>query len=78
MAGEVNLQRMKQRHKCFLRYKQLNTFHYPYHVDKCLDSELSTFLLVSRYIIFNKFDEHIQLHMVMIYTGAISDQGPQG
>ena len=40
-------------------------------------SEPSTFLLVNRYIIFNKFDKHIQLHMLMIYTGAISGQGPR-
>ena len=67
--------RNKQTNKYFLHYKQLNTFDHPYHIHKYLDSEFSTFLLVNRYIIFNKFDEHIQLHMVMIYTGAVPGQG---
>ena len=35
-----------------------------------------TILLVNRNIIFNKFDKHIQLHMIMICTGALSGQGP--
>ena len=47
-------------------YKQLNTFDHSYHIHKYLDSEPSTFLLVNRHIIFNKFDKHIQLHMIMI------------
>ena len=63
--------------KYFLHYTQLNTFDYPYYIQKYLDSEPSTFLLVNRCIIFNKFDKHIQLHMIMTYTGALSGQGPQ-
>ena len=50
--------------------KQINIFYvksdHPYHIHKYLDSEPSTFLLVNRYIIFNKFVKHIQLHMIMI------------
>ena len=67
MTGEVQSQRLKQTKKCFFFcYKQLNTFtEYKY-----LDIEPSTFLLVNRYIIFNKFDNDIQLHMI-IYTGAL-------
>ena len=41
-----------------------------------LYSESST-LLVNRYIIFNKSDKHIQLHIIVIYTGALPGQGPQ-
>ena len=67
----------KQTNKYFLHQKQLNTFDHPYHIHKYLDSEPSTFLLVNRYIIFNKFVKHIQLHMIMIYTGALPGQGPQ-
>ena len=59
----------------FLHYKQLNTFDHPYQIHKYLDSEPSTFFLVNRYIIFNKFDKHIQLHMIMIYIGALHGQG---
>ena len=77
MIGEVNPQRLKQTNKYFLCYKQLNTFDHPYYIHKCLDSEPSTFLLVNRYIIFNKFEKDIQLHMIMIYTGALSGQGLQ-
>ena len=77
MTGEVNFQRFKQTSKYFLHYKQLNTFDHPYYIHKSLDSEPSIFLLVNRFIIFNKFDKHIQLHMIMIYTGALSGQGPQ-
>ena len=77
MTGEVNPQRLKQRNKYFLRYKQLNTFYYPYYVQKHLDSEPSTFLLVNRYIIYDKFDKNIQLNMIMIYTDVISGQGPR-
>ena len=55
MTEEVNLQRLQQTNKCFLHYKQLNTFDHPYHIHKYLDSETSTVLLVNRYIIFNKF-----------------------
>ena len=58
-------------------YFILQTFDHPYYIHKCLDSEPSAFLLVNRYIIFNKFDKHTQLHMIMIYTGALSGQGPQ-
>ena len=68
--------RNKQIKKYFLDYKQLNTFDHPYHIHKSLDSEPLTFLLVKRYTIFNKFDKHIQLHMLMIYTGALLGQGP--
>ena len=61
--------------------KQINIFYikndHPYHIHIYLDSEPSTFLLVNRYIIFNKFVKHIQLHMIMIYTGALPGQGPQ-
>ena len=53
----------------------MNTFDHPYHIHKYLDSELSTFLLVDRYIIFNKFVKHIQLYMIMIYTGALPAKG---
>ena len=34
-------------------------------------SEPSTFLLVNRYIICNKFNKHVQLRMIMIYNGAL-------
>ena len=74
--GQVTC-RNTQTNDYFLHYKQLNTFDHPYHIHKYLDSEPSTFLLVDRYIIFNKFDKHIQLHMIMIYTGALTGQGPQ-
>ena len=78
MTGEVKPQRFKQTDKCFLCYKQLNTFDHPYYIHcKCLDSEPSTFVLVNRYIIFNKFNKDGQLHMIMIYTGALPGQGPQ-
>ena len=69
--------RNKQTNKYFLHYKQLNTFDHPYHRHKYSDREPSTFLLVNRYIIFNKSDKHIQLDMIMIYTGALPGQGPQ-
>ena len=58
MTEGVNPQRLKQTNMYFLHYKQLNTFDHPYHIQKYLDSETSTFLLVDRYIIFNKFDRH--------------------
>ena len=77
MTEEVNPRRLKQTNKYFLHYKQLNTFDHPYHIHKYLDSEPSTVFLVNRYIIFNKFDKHIQLHMIMIYTVALPGQGPQ-
>ena len=38
----------------FFCHKQLNTFKHPYYIHKWLDSKPSTFLLVNRYIIFNK------------------------
>ena len=76
MTGEVNPQRLKQRNKYFACYKQLNTFDHPYYVHKCLDSKPSDFFLINRYI-FNKFDKHIQPHMIMIYSGAISGLGSQ-
>ena len=76
VKGQVT-RRNKQTNKYFSNYKQLNTFDHPYHIHKYLDSESSTFLLVNRYSIFNKFDKHIQLHMIMIYTGALPGQGPQ-
>ena len=59
--GQVT-RRNKQTSKYFFTLKQLNTFDHPYHIHKYLDSEPSTFLLVNRYIIFNKFANHIQLH----------------
>ena len=67
--------RNKQTIKYFLPNKQLNTFDHPYHMHKFLDSEPSTFLLVNRYIISNKFDKHIQLHMIKISTGAVPGPG---
>ena len=77
MIGEVKLQRLKQTNKYFFCYKQLNTFDLPYYKHKCLDSEPSTFLLVNRYITFNRFDKDIKLRMIMIYTGALPGQGSQ-
>ena len=74
MTREVKPQRLKQTNKYFSCYKQLNTFDHPYHIHKCLDSEPSIFLMVNRYIIFNKFDKDIQLHMIMNYNGALSGQ----
>ena len=71
--GQVT-RRNKQTNEYFLHWKQLNAFDHPYHIHKYLDSEPSTFLLVDTYNIFVK---HIQLHMIMIYTGALSGQGPQ-
>ena len=73
MTGEVKPQRLKQTNKYFLCDKQLNTFDQPHYIHNCLDSEPSTFLLVDRYIIFSKFAKDIQLHMVMIYTGALNN-----
>ena len=72
--GQVT-RRNKQTNEYFLHRKQLNAFDHPYHIHKYLDSELSTFLLVDRYIIFNKFVKHIQLHMIMFYTGALPAKG---
>ena len=70
--------RNKQTNEYFLHWKQSNAFDHPYHIHKYLDSEPSTFLLVTdRYIIFSIFVKHIQLHIMMIYTGALSGQGPQ-
>ena len=66
--GQVTCQN-KETNKYFLHYKQLNTFDHPYHTHKYLDSEPSSFLLVNRYIIFNKFDKHIQLHRPEINDG---------
>ena len=48
---------LKQTNKYFLHYKQSGTFDHPYHIQKYLNSETSTFLLVNRYIIFKKFDK---------------------
>ena len=76
VKGQVT-RRNKQTNRYFFHYRQLNTFDHPYHIHKYLDSEPSTFLLVNRYIIFIKFDKHIQLHMIMIYTGALPGQRPQ-
>ena len=77
MTGEVKPQRLKQTNKYFFCYKQLNTFYHPYYIHKCLDSEPLTFLLVNWYIMFNKFEKNIQLHMIMIYIGALPCQGPR-
>ena len=74
--GQVT-RRNKHTNKYFSNHKQLNTFDHPYHIHKYLDSEPSTFLLVNRYSVFNKFDKHIQLHMIMIYTGALPGHGPR-
>ena len=71
MTGEVTLRDLSKGINIFLGCKQLNTFDQPYYIRKSLGSEPSPFLLVNRYIIFNKFDKHIQLNM-MIYTGALS------
>ena len=73
---EVKPQRLKQTNKYFLCYKQLNTFDHPHEIHKYLDREPSTFLLVNRYIIFNKFDKDIQLHMIIIHTSTLSGQKP--
>ena len=70
MPEEVNPQRLKETNKYFLHHKQLNTFDHLYPIHKYLDSESSAFLLVSRYIVFNKFDKHIQQHMILIYTAG--------
>ena len=77
MTGEVKPQRLKQTNKYLFCYKQLNTFDRPYYIHTCLDSEPSTSLPVNRYIIFNKFDNDIQLYMIMIYTGVLPGQGLQ-
>ena len=78
MTEEENPQRLlTETNKYYLHYKQLNTFDHPYQIHKYLDSKPSTFLVVSRYIIFNKFDKNIELHMIMIYTVALSGQRPQ-
>ena len=77
MTEEVNPQRLKKTNKYFLHNKQLNTFDHSYHIHKYLYSEPSIFLLVNKYIIFYISDKHIQLHMIMIYTGALSGQRPQ-
>ena len=74
--GQVT-RRNKQTNKYFSHYKQLNTSDHPYHIHKYLDSESSTFLLVNRYSIFNKFDKHIQLRMIMIYTAALPGRDPR-
>ena len=75
MNGEVKLQRLKHTKKFFFLIQ--TTEYLPYYKHKCLDSEPSTFLLVNRYIIFNKFDEDIKLHRIMIYTGDLPVQGSQ-
>ena len=72
--GQVTY-RNKQTKEYFLHWKQLNAFDHPYHIHKYLDSEPSTFLLVDRYIIFNKSVKRIQLHMIMIYTDAAPTNG---
>ena len=38
-------------------------------------TQILRFLLADRYIIFNIFVKHIQLHMIMIYTGALLAKG---
>ena len=63
--------------KIFYIKNNWSSFDHSYHIHKYLDSEPSTFLLANRYIIFNKCVKHIQLHMIMIYTGALPGQGPQ-
>ena len=69
MTGKVKPQRLKQQINIFFLLQ--TTEYLPYYKHKCLDSEPSTFLLASRYIIFNKFDKDIVLHRIMIYTGDL-------
>ena len=75
MIGEVKPQRLKQTTKYFFLLQ--TTEYLPYYKHKCSDSEPSTFLLVNRYIIFNKFDKDIKLHRIMTYTGGLPGQGSQ-
>ena len=75
MTEEVKPQRLKQQINIFFLLQ--TTEYLPYYIHKCLDSELSTFLLANRYIIFNKFDKDIILHRIMIYTGDLPGQGSQ-
>ena len=75
MTGEVKPQRLKQTNKYFFLLQ--TTEYLPYYKHKCLDREPSTFLLVNRYIIFNKFDKDIKLHRIVIYTGDLPGQGSQ-
>ena len=75
MTVDVKPQRLKQTNKYFFLLQ--TTEYLPYYKHKCLDSEPSTFLLVNRYIIFNKFDKDIKLHRIMIYTGDLPGQGSQ-
>ena len=44
---EVKSQRLEQKNKYFLNFKQLNAFDHPYYIHESLDSETSTFLLVN-------------------------------
>ena len=54
--------------------KQLTTFDHPYHIHKYLDS---VNLQPSCWLIGTLFSiKHMQLHMIMIYTGALSGQRP--
>ena len=69
MTGEVKPQELKQTNKYFFLLQ--TTEYLPYYKHKCLDSKPSTFLLVNRYIIFNKFDKDIKLHRIMIYTSDL-------
>ena len=75
MTGELKPQRLKQTNKYFFLLQ--TTEYLPYYKHKCLDSEPSTFLLVNRYIIFNKFDKDIKPHRIIIYTGNLPGQGSQ-
>ena len=78
-AKYPSLNRVKQTNDFFLHFRQLNTFDHPYHIHKYLDNESSTCLLldISTLITFDKFDKHIQLHIIMIYTGALSGKDPK-
>ena len=76
MTGEVKPQRLKQRNKCFFLLQTTECLDHPYYMQKCLDSKCSTFLLVNSYIIFNKFDKDIQLHMIVPYPRPDINNGP--
>ena len=57
----------KQTNKHVLHYKQLNTFDHPYHIDKYLDSEPSTFLPVNVPKPFQCCQMNIHLFLSLTY-----------
>ena len=72
--------RNEQTNKHVLHYKQLNTFDHPYHIEKYLDSEPSTFLPVNVPKPFQCCQMNIHLFMSPTYgflVGAVSAQGLQ-